>query len=380
MLKWALVSSLFQYILTLKTCQEDHKIVQVCSVDELYVAPLPVSIDTEVYLNDIHGIDEVEKSISIYVELETYWTDLGISVSGNDSSVEAMVKSSDKAAIWHPTLLFENLLAYEKMGGYGGTGTYSFWHMGDSEMYYSEEAELKLYCNFDFSTFPFDSHICPVTWGDDEQGAEWIQLNSALVRYLDFVTETGTDPIIINSLPFPFEFQLESIPSFHKVYDTNYSYTGMTIKMKRTSLGLLLSGYYYPTGSFALLSLISFVIHVDVVPGRMGMIVTLYLITANVYNSVDAPPSRGFSYIEVWMFGAQCPILIALLEYGYVLYLKKYTTEKQQKRKVSPKVVVIYQRQYNIDDKIKKLDYATMICSLVLFTLFALAYWSLLLQ
>ena len=66
------------------------------------------------------------------------------------------------------------------------------------------------------------------------------------------------------------------------------------------------------------------------------MIVTLYLITANVYNSVKAPPSRGFSYIEVWMLGAQAPILIAILEYGAVLHMKKYA----RKQKTSPTMVI----------------------------------------
>ena len=40
------------------------------------------------------------------------------------------------------------------------------------------------------------------------------------------------------------------------------------------------------------------------------MVLTLYLISANVYNSVDAPNSRGFSYIEIWMIGVQIPILL----------------------------------------------------------------------
>ena len=55
----------------------------------------------------------------------------------------------------------------------------------------------------------------------------------------------------------------------------------------------------------------------------MGMIVTLYLISANVYNSVNAPSGRGFSYIEIWIIGAQFPILLALCEYGIILYYKK---------------------------------------------------------
>merc|ERR1712008_423919 len=92
---------------------------------------------------------------------------------------------------------------------------------------------------------------------------------------------------------------------------------------KRKDFGKLLASYYYPMASFAVLSLISFLINPDVIPGRMGMIVTLYLISANVYNSVEGPSSRGFSNIELWMVGAQFPILLALFEYGFILYLKK---------------------------------------------------------
>ena len=60
------------------------------------------------------------------------------------------------------------------------------------------------------------------------------------------------------------------------------------------------------------------------VPGRLGLLVTLYLIATNVYNSVKAPPKRGFSYIEIWMIGVQIPMLAALIEYGFLLALKKY--------------------------------------------------------
>ena len=55
----------------------------------------------------------------------------------------------------------------------------------------------------------------------------------------------------------------------------------------------------------------------------MGMILTLFLISANVYNSVEAPDDSGFSYIDIWMVGTQFPILLALCQYGFVLYLKK---------------------------------------------------------
>ena len=53
------------------------------------------------------------------------------------------------------------------------------------------------------------------------------------------------------------------------------------------------------------------------------MIFTLCLISFNVYNAIDGPPSRGFSYIEIWMVGMELPIFVAALEYSIILRIKR---------------------------------------------------------
>ena len=95
----------------------------------------------------------------------------------------------------------------------------------------------------------------------------------------------------------------------------------------------------------------------------MGMVVTLYLISSNVYNSVDAPRNRGFSYIEIWMLGTQFPILLALLEYGFVLCYKKVVKVADQNE------------AKNLEEQFRKLDLATMIFSFFFFMIFASIYW-----
>ena len=105
------------------------------------------------------------------------------------------------------------------------------------------------------------------------------------------------------------------------------------------------------------------------------MIVTLYLISANVYNSVDAPHNRGFSYIELWMLGSQFPILLALFEYGFVLYLKKTDQNiEDENQRMEPN-----NSKSNLDKKINRLDFVTMIVSFSLFVVFASLYWIILL-
>jgi hypothetical protein len=104
----------------------------------------------------------------------------------------------------------------------------------------------------------------------------------------------------------------------------------------------------------------------------MGMIVMLYLISTNVYNSVDDPTSKGFSYyIEIWMIGTQIPILLALVEYGFILYLKKISMKFEDTNEMLERG----KPKQKLDDKIKMLDFATMIISLIYFTTFAVIYW-----
>ena len=103
----------------------------------------------------------------------------------------------------------------------------------------------------------------------------------------------------------------------------------------------------------------------------MGMIVMLYLISSNVYNSVDGPKGRGFSYIEIWMLGTQFPIILALIEYGLILMMKKYCKTSSDQNQD------LYQgnMQPDLDNVIKKLDFGTLIFSFIYFVIYASIYW-----
>ena len=99
----------------------------------------------------------------------------------------------------------------------------------------------------------------------------------------------------------------------------------------------------------------------------MGMIITLCLISFNVYNAVDAPPSRGFSYIEVWMVGMEIPIVMALLEYSAILGLKRCSQNK-----------ALGKIEFNIkiDQLAARIDAVTFIFSITYFITFSIFYWS----
>ena len=115
------------------------------------------------------------------------------------------------------------------------------------------------------------------------------------------------------------------------------------------------------------------------VPGRMGMLVTLYLISTNVYMSINAPPDRGFSFIELWFVGMQLPICIALVEYSIILGMKKYHNkiDNEENSQLFMKRSSYKELKKNEDTNTfhKSMDMIFSILSTIYFMIFCLCYW-----
>ena len=179
-----------------------------------------------------------------------------------------MLDLTEEAAntVWSPDIGFGHLLMLEKMDGIGGRRTSKssnyLYAPEKNTLYYGVPLQLTFSCQFDFAKFPFDSHECPMEFGERIEQTKDVTYNTSGIIYGNKSQRIGEHPIIINNLAFPYEFNLQSLPVFQKSnsYNSTYSYTGMVMKIQRKSLGLLLSGYYYPTASFAILSMISFLI------------------------------------------------------------------------------------------------------------------------
>ena len=116
------------------------------------------------------------------------------------------------------------------------------------------------------------------------------------------------------------------------------------------------------------------------------MLVTLDLIASNVYNSVNAPANRNFSYIEAWMMIVYIPIFVAILEYGILLAMKKYKTgnsvEDNNTRvtlssKGAARPMVSH---FDIYKTSKKVDKITFFATVIFIIVSNLIYWSMIMK
>ena len=234
---------------------------------------------------------------------------------------------------------------------YGPTAKKYFWFKYPHELNFRQALSMKIFCPFQFGRFPFDSHVCNLTVISATSTIGSLTFPKARVQ-IDEKEDTNGKALRLDQASLPFDISLWPQEQIDKLeIDFTVPGFGLCIFLKRNSLGPLLGSFYFPTGTFALLASVSYTINPDKVtllvismhenfsnmhlkvPGRLGLLVTLYLIATNVYNSVEAPQDRGFSYIELWMVGMQLPILLAIIEYGIILAFTKRPDNGQPNNK-----------------------------------------------
>ena len=83
--------------------------------------------------------------------------------------------------------------------------------------------------------------------------------------------------------------------------------------------------YYLPSGLFVVVSWVGFLIPPEVVPGRMAMLITLFLVLINIFNTVtsNSPNVEGMTAIAAWMLACILFVFGALLAYAFILWRKK---------------------------------------------------------
>ena len=71
-------------------------------------------------------------------------------------------------------------------------------------------------------------------------------------------------------------------------------------------------------------SWVSFLIPPEVVPGRMALLVTLFLVLTNIFNTITnvSPNVEGMTAIASWMIACMFFVFLALLEYATILYFQ----------------------------------------------------------
>ena len=245
-----------------------------------------------------------------------------------------------------------------------------WYNLPQTKLSYTEIFIATLGCDFDFNPYPFDNHECKIFFNNWMGGSKRVQLLSPKIYIVDSEhDEIEGQNLTVTKERLDYDCIFEALPSrnFTDLVGI-FSRSIIQVHLKRTlkSRHKIFGTYHFSTGIFAAISIISFSIDIDSVPGRMGLLITLYLILINTYGSLKAPPKRSFSSIEIWFVGTQVPLLLAIVEYGGLLFLKKFFSNKNFKN------FKLFNKDYSIFIFI---DIISLCISVVFQLIFNLLYW-----
>ena len=204
-----------------------------------------------------------------------------------------LIEKEDMEDIWYPEIYIANSVTVQILISHTDPKIINrlWYHYPNHTLRYSGIFVTKVSCKLDFQSFPFDNHECDLILRNWIGGSHRITLKSPSIYGFDEngkevkrkyfnMTTTGTNRL-------NYKFQFESLPTT-ELQDDGYKYSETRIKMifERTekSRTKIFGGYHATTAIFSILSMISFFIQPEAVPGRMGMLIMLYLIQINMYR------------------------------------------------------------------------------------------------
>merc|ERR1719320_512615 len=156
------------------------------------------------------------------------------------------------------------------------------------------------------------------------------------------------------SIVLDYDIQISPLEEDDKVFVGgplgNYSLAGFEMILKRHVSHYIIT-YYLPSGLFVVVSWISFLIPMDVIPGRMALLVTLFLVLVNIFNNVttNTPKAEGLTAIEAWMLACILFVFGALVEYAAILFKKQRYVSGQHK--VNLKIICKENYKYEVQEK-----------------------------
>ena len=119
-------------------------------------------VSTIIFLLTLVQVDETDKSMTIYIYMMLEWYDGACSINNGSELYELEIPSFQYEEIRRPSLAFLNSFDIEKLQMFGSDKFKYFWIYTEepARFEYGEYLKIKLGCNFQFDTFPFDSHTC----------------------------------------------------------------------------------------------------------------------------------------------------------------------------------------------------------------------------
>ena len=236
----------------------------------------------------VRDIDSKNKQLTIDITFTRRWVDPGIIT--NFSKVDLKnggidLEIEQQHSIWRPHAYIYNLSDYKTFSD--SVQVKSFFLMPFNEtvlandtreerrkdsnhtvVELTQEAKVKIYCNFDLYKYPMDKQKCRFRFGSRSAGTRFVLLEDSNTQH--------------NTEEYKTEDFNVKISFINNTVLNGMSMVGFDIEMHRILKPYIME-YYLPCVASILVSHIGFLIPVKSIPGRAALLVTQFLSLINLF-------------------------------------------------------------------------------------------------
>ena len=122
----------------------------------------------------------------------------------------------------------------------------------------------------------------------------WVEMILTLLQEFNTYLIYDNDSLVME------KFDVSYTPLSDQTLNKNsemFSVTGFVVELKRSPIPFYMN-VYLPTGLLTIMSFIGFLIPVELVPGRMALLVTVFLMLVNT-SSVERNRSPMVNYLQL---------------------------------------------------------------------------------
>ena len=207
---------------------------------------------------------------------------------------------------------------------------------------YMARVDIKISCQMDFENYPMDTQNCPFLIGSYYNAEDTVDCDEIFhykkERQRSLQYSIKIDPLDDNHRTTTFD-------------NKNFSVCGFNILLERTRKQTFYQ-VYLTSILFVVVSWVSFIIKPELVPGRMGLLVMIFLILITTFDGVKdkAPASKTLNEVDLYLLVCIGMVFFALLEYAIVLLRQRwnigkgFTEDNEAKRDVQMKVSPIHSK------------------------------------
>ena len=249
---------------------------------------IPTEILTTFEVNNIREINDKKMTVTIEFYQEMTWIDNRIQTNFSEDIIKlggVPLTSNQLKRIWTPPLWIQNLFDIQLRSIFEPSiGLYvhqkskcqiiecsTTLEQDNNALHtavtFNFEARATIFCNFNFFWYPLDTQICKFV-----MSSAYPIPDVAVFRLIH--AEFGTTFNNSNTDDFDLEITFNNITN-------GFSGISFDLKLERTLLPIFMR-YYFPCIAMVIVSFTNFLISFSSIPGRIALLVTVFLTITNI--------------------------------------------------------------------------------------------------